>query len=595
MFIGVSNMNFFKFSKDEEAQYNIETYKTDLVYIRIMFLVGTLFYLLFTILDFQLNIPDPWLFFRIRVFIVCPIFMISFILSFHKSFYKYHQFLTTTSYIIAGLGIIAMLVIIPLNHSYYSGLFLIFAAGHFLTRTRLKYLTIGSLIILICYLFVSIFYLSSQNPDANMYFVFYAGVTILNIYASFTHDKYKRDKFKQVYILHDDKVILEKENYEKLTLIRKAEDTIYKSEKRYKSIFNQAALGILSTTISGNIINANSKCCDILEDSIENLEKTNIYNLIHRDDKKQFSNLLSKLIKQNIEVTKISLKLTTTKNNTSHVNMSLSAVKDINSVTAYIIYTLEDITDIKILEEKNRNIAVKLRNQQKLESMGILAGGVAHEINNPITGILGYSQLIIDEKINHNDINLYASEIKHETERVAKIVKSLLQFSRQEIEDYHFTNIEDIIGQTISLINTIVNHDQIDLQVNIQPNTPDIYCISHQIQQVIMNLITNARDALNSKYESFDKDKKIILNCGEIKKNGKYYMQITIKDFGDGIPESVQSKIFDPFFTTKERDKGTGLGLAISYGIIKDHAGELTFESKQGQYTIFYLNLPVGR
>lgn len=245
------------------------------------------------------------------------------------------------------------------------------------------------------------------------------------------------------------------------------------------------------------------------------------------------------------------------------------------------------------LEKEKRRLEVHLNQQQRLESIGTLAGGVAHEINNPINGIMNYGQLILDSSETDNKNAEYAKEIIYESERVATIVKNLLQFSRQEKQEHSYANIKDIIEQTLSLINTIIRHDQIDLQVDITKGLPDIKCRSQQIQQVIMNLLTNARDTLNEKYPRYHEDKIIKLYCKEFNKHNRKWIRITVEDHGIGIPKSAQERVFEPFFSTKERDKGTGLGLPLSYGIVKEHHGELTFETKEGSYTRFHIDLPV--
>ena len=271
-----------------------------------------------------------------------------------------------------------------------------------------------------------------------------------------------------------------------------------------------------------------------------------------------------------------------------------------------VIYTERQVKiKTRQLEESNKSILLmeaQLRNQQKLESIGVLASGVAHEINNPLNGIMNYSQIITDliheKKENCEDtkaeIDSYAEEIITETKRISTIVKDLLQFSRVEKQQMAKTNIRDIIRNMESLINIIVKRDQIDFTMDISDDLPDISCRSHQIQQVILNLLTNSKDALNIKYPGYDEDKKIILTAGPVQKDGRPYIRITVEDRGNGVPGKIKDKIFDPFFTTKSRAEGTGLGLSISYGIIKDHGGELSFESEEGKYTRFFIDLPIG-
>ena len=250
-----------------------------------------------------------------------------------------------------------------------------------------------------------------------------------------------------------------------------------------------------------------------------------------------------------------------------------------------------DITEQKKLEEEKINMFAHLNQQQRLESIGTLAGGVAHEINNPLNGIMNYGQLILDSSDGEN--SEYAKEIVRETNRIAVIVKDLLQFSRDEKKEHSYANIKDIIENTLSLIKTVIKSDQINLQIDIPEDLPKLKCRSQQIQQVIMNLLINARDALIEKYEGYNEDKIIKLYCTQFNKENRSWVRITIEDHGNGIPEASKGRIFEPFFSSKSRDRGTGLGLYISYVIVKDHHGELTFETEEGIYTKFYVDLPI--
>lgn len=269
----------------------------------------------------------------------------------------------------------------------------------------------------------------------------------------------------------------------------------------------------------------------------------------------------------------------------------LQSIQHVKSLKVFRIYS-HNITERKKLEIERVFMESNLRNQQKLESIGTLASGVAHEINNPINGVLNYGQLIIDSEPDDKNIIEYASEIITESNRIAEIVKNLLDFSRQNNQEHSYANIEDIISKTLSLINTVIKKDQIELNFNIAENIPQIKCRSQQIQQVLMNLITNARDALNAKYTGYNENKKINLSCTQYNSDGREWLKIIVEDFGSGISDEVKDEIFDPFFTTKGKIQGTGLGLFISFGIVKDHHGEMTFESEEGKFTRFIVNLP---
>ncbi len=259
----------------------------------------------------------------------------------------------------------------------------------------------------------------------------------------------------------------------------------------------------------------------------------------------------------------------------------------------YIVSVARDITERKRLEQEQQSMEAQLRQQQKLESIGTLASGVAHEINNPINGVMNYAQLIQDRLPADSPLTEFAGEIIHETQRVATIVRNLLTFSRDEKQSHSPARLVDIVEGTLSLIRTVIRHDQITLHVNIPPELPELKCRSQQIQQVLMNLMTNARDALNERYPGHAPDKVLNVSAVLFEKEGRRWIRITVEDHGIGITPEVRERMFDPFFTTKPRDKGTGLGLAISHGIVKEHHGELTAESEPGKFTRMHLGLPV--
>jgi len=281
--------------------------------------------------------------------------------------------------------------------------------------------------------------------------------------------------------------------------------------------------------------------------------------------------------------------------NGSHLEVEISAVPfQLGGEDGALVF-LHDITVRKQLEAEKLHMEAQLRHKQKLESIGILAGGVAHEINNPVSGIINYAQLITESQGAGADVVEFGGEIIKEGHRIADIVKNLLKFARQEKQSHSPAQVNDIINETLLLIRTIIRTDKIALDVALAPDLPSVKCRSQQIQQVLMNLITNARDALNARYKEEHEDKRIMLSSSFfVRQDGSEWVRITVEDHGMGIPDDVKEKMFDPFFTTKSRNEGTGLGLSISHGIVQDHHGALYFETELGQYTRAILELPVN-
>jgi PAS domain S-box-containing protein len=259
-----------------------------------------------------------------------------------------------------------------------------------------------------------------------------------------------------------------------------------------------------------------------------------------------------------------------------------------------VISSSSDITERMRAEEEKRQMEIHLRQGQKLESIGTLASGVAHEINNPIMGAMNYAQLISQRlEPEQKQLREYAGEIRYETERVAEIVRNLLAFAREEKKTHSPARMDDILNRTLTLIRTVIKRDQIRLEVDLPDDLPTIKCRSQQIQQVLMNLLTNARDALNARYPEYDPDKIVTVMVRSFEKDGQGWLRTTVEDHGVGIPAEIRERIFDPFYTSKDRALSTGLGLSISLGIIQDHHGKLTFESEEGKGTRFFLDLPV--
>jgi PAS domain S-box-containing protein len=256
-----------------------------------------------------------------------------------------------------------------------------------------------------------------------------------------------------------------------------------------------------------------------------------------------------------------------------------------------ILVTFVDITDLRRAAEERQRLQARLIQAQRLESLGVLSSGVAHEINNPLHAVLNYSELILDGLPEGDPNRPYAAEIIKETERIAAIVRNLLAFARPQKQGHTPERIRDVLDNTLSLIRTIVRHDNILLHIEVPEALPKVRCRSQQIAQVIMNLVTNARDALNERYPAPHDDKQLLISARALARDGFPWIRLTFEDRGPGIKPDVLPRIFDPFFTTKPRAVGTGLGLAICHGIVREHGGELRVESEYGKYTRFHLDL----
>ncbi|MCI0494457.1 cache domain-containing protein [candidate division KSB1 bacterium] len=220
---------------------------------------------------------------------------------------------------------------------------------------------------------------------------------------------------------------------------------------------------------------------------------------------------------------------------------------------------------------------------QRLASLGKMAAGIAHEINNPLGGILVLSSLVLEDLKEQDPHRENLQEVIKQTMRCRDIVKGLLQFSRQEEGKTEYVKVNTMLNSTLSLIEKQALFHNIEIIKNFDSNLPDVLGDGSQLQQVFMNIILNAVQAMK------EIGVLTINTCHDPKND---MVVIEIADTGTGIPDEIIDRIFDPFFTTKEVGEGTGLGLSIAYGIITKHQGRMTVKSKVGQGSVFTIKIP---
>jgi len=250
----------------------------------------------------------------------------------------------------------------------------------------------------------------------------------------------------------------------------------------------------------------------------------------------------------------------------------------------------EMLTSLQERDKKQRvESEIKLLQSEKQASIGKLAGGVAHEINNPLTGIFTFTHMLLRRKDIPEDLRPDLETIAQETERVRKIVKGLLDFSRQTELDQEPTDVNRLIRHTMSLVENQALIKGVSLNFEAGEGLPMITLDRNQMQSVLLNIIINALDAT-------DAGGSITVTSGigvSTSKPGQNGIEILCTDTGCGIPPENLNKLFDPFFTTKDVGHGTGLGLSVSYGIVERHGGTIWVQSKVGKGTTFKVWLPM--
>jgi PAS domain S-box-containing protein len=251
---------------------------------------------------------------------------------------------------------------------------------------------------------------------------------------------------------------------------------------------------------------------------------------------------------------------------------------------------VRDITERRALEEQ-------LRQSQKLEAIGRLAGGVAHDVDNTLMSIMGSADLLLMELRDHASALDEVTEIKHSVQRGAGLTRQLLAFSRRQATRSELFALGDVVRGMDTMLRRLIG-PEIEFEVAVARDPVRVRADVGQVEQVVMNLVVNARDAMPEggrlvvKVDEFDLDEAAAAALAE-GKAGRY-ARISVADTGTGMDEQTRAKLFEPFFTTKEQGKGTGLGLSIVYGIVKQSGGYITVASEPGHGATFLIYLPIA-
>ena len=346
-----------------------------------------------------------------------------------------------------------------------------------------------------------------------------------------------------------------------------------------ESIIESINVGLLAVDLEGRVTRLNSALEHILDLRRDAAVGRRVEELFSEDFADTLKQVLGKEGWRLKEIRNIYKLHTATRANRALVmNIALAPLQDVQGQTGALV-VLEDVTARITLEEQ-------LQQREKLSSIGLLAAGVAHEVNTPLTGVSSYTQMLLG-MLNENDPkHALLQKVRTQAERATNIVNNLLNFSRTgSATEFAETDVARVLDDTLQLLEPQLRRSQIEIVRCYAENAPEAYANAGKLQQVFTNLILNARDAIPD-------GGRITVATG-IGDDGSIVAEIS--DTGIGIaPENV-AKIYDPFYTTKGVGQGTGLGLAVSYGIVQEHAGRISVESTPGHGTSFRITLPTAR
>ena len=403
---------------------------------------------------------------------------------------------------------------------------------------------------------------------------------------------------KEVFKLYNERLIkqLEKKMLDlekEITEHKRAEEALRESEKKYRRIFENIQDVYYESSLDGIILEISPSIENVSQYKRKELIGRSLYDIYtNPEERDEFVKFI--LDKGKVNDFKISL---TDKDGSQHpCSVTALLVKDEQGNPIKFIGSMHDISERKQAEEERKKLEAQLRQAQKMEAVGTLAGGVAHDFNNLLTVIIGNAQLALMDVVKDESLRKKIEEIEKSGDKAASLTRQLLAFSRKQVIKPEVLDFNELLTGIEKMLARLIGED-VELLMIPEPALWQVEVDPGQMEQVIMNLAINARDAmprggkLTIETANMDLDESYFYEHG-IKNEPGPYVILAVSDTGSGLDKETQKHIFEPFFTTKEVGKGTGLGLSTVYGIVKQNNGFVWVYSEPGQGSTFKVYLP---
>ena len=368
-------------------------------------------------------------------------------------------------------------------------------------------------------------------------------------------------------------------------------EALERQRHRYRHLFDEAPFGYLVTNVHGVVEEANRVAADMFGVRQDWLPGKPLPVYLEMADRQAFRNLLSRVCLGEPDG---ELEVKIRPRHREPFTVVLTAVRDHDAQnrTTRLRWTLRDVSITRAAEEALRASEERLRHSQRLEAVGRLAGGIAHSFNNLLAAIAFQCELLCDDMPPEDERRAHVEEIQRAGERAATLARQLLAYGRKQVLQPRVMSLNQVIDEMIPMLRRLIG-EHIRLEVRLDPADGAIHVDLGQLEQVLLNLAVNARDAMLAGGTLWIATQCVELAPGESPElPAGSYVQLTVGDTGPGMPPEVLEHLFEPFFTTKERYKGTGLGLATVHGIVHQSGGQIRVESEPGQGTRFTILLP---
>ena len=376
---------------------------------------------------------------------------------------------------------------------------------------------------------------------------------------------------------------------------KRSEEALRVSEERYRSILESIEDGYYEVDIAGNFTFFNDSMCQILGYSKEEMMGMNNRQYTDQKNAKKLYQAFNKVFRTEQSAKGYEWEIIKKDGTKRDVDASVSLIKDISGNRIGFRGIVRDITERKQAEKEMAALQEQLRQSQKIEAIGQLAGGIAHDFNNAITLIKTCSQLALMDLKPGDPLRQTFEMIDKATQQSANLTRQLLAFSRRQIMEMKVLDLNSLLGDMDKMLHRVIGED-IELVSMLAGDLGRVKVDPGQMEQVVLNLVLNSRDAM-------PQGGKLTIETANVELNEKYvnnhvgvkpgsYVRVSVSDTGVGMTPEVRERVFEPFFTTKEKGKGTGLGLSTVYGIVKQSKGNIWVYSEPGKGTTFKVYLP---
>ena len=370
-----------------------------------------------------------------------------------------------------------------------------------------------------------------------------------------------------------------------VTAEKQAEEMLRQSEERYRTILESIEHGYFEVDIRGNFTFFNDAMCEINGYTRDEMMGMNNRQYMDKENTRKVYQTFNGVYTTGESAQGFDWELTRKDGTKRIVEASVSLIRDAEGQRIGFRGIVRDITGRKKAEMERKTLEQRAQMASRLSTVGEMASGIVHEINNPLASVVGFAEMLAQKKDLPEDAREYATIINKEGKRVANIAVRLLTFARHQKPETLYTDINKLIEDTIDLQGYEMETGNIKVTANLDPHLPRTMVDPSQLQQVFLNIMLNARMEMRAAHGGG----KFLVKT-EAKDDT---IQISFKDDGPGIAKKNLPRIFDPFFTTRKADEGMGLGLGICRGIISRHNGKIYAESTLGNGTTFIIELPV--